>query len=221
MTRPVIESTRSIDRFSTRDERERRSAGSPMSGRPSAVWMPMFVPDHLEEAWDEVDLDVEILERPDEVEHLLVRVVREGDDDALDVQDLDHLRQLPEPAEERDVVEALGAVLGLVVDEADEVEPVFGVLAQLLRDQLPDVAGADDDRVLHVGEMAPGHAARDRPADRDGGDRESQKPSRRAKPGSALWVTVANAKKSQLPTVTRCRTPTRSSAVEWSVRSSS
>ena len=35
-----------VERFVTSafEERESRSAGSPMSGRPSAVWMPTFVP---------------------------------------------------------------------------------------------------------------------------------------------------------------------------------
>ena len=99
-------------------------------------------PDDLEEARDEVDLDVEVLEVADQVEHLLVRVVREGDDHALDIEDLHHLRELPETAEQGDVREARVAVLGLVVDEADEVEPVLGMLAQLLGDELADVAGA-------------------------------------------------------------------------------
>ena len=38
----------------------------------------------------------------------------------------------------------------LGVDEADEVDPVLGVLEQLARDELADVAGADDDGVLEV-----------------------------------------------------------------------
>ena len=42
--RPASESERSIVRFMTTEERDRRSAGSPISGRPSAVWIPTFVP---------------------------------------------------------------------------------------------------------------------------------------------------------------------------------
>ena len=113
-------------------------------------------------------------------------------------------------------------LLRVAVDEADEVEAVFGVLPELLRHELADVARADDDRVLDVGEMLPRDRARAiaRPAVMQM-IAKSQKPRSRAKPGSARWVTAAKAKKSQLPTVTRWRTPTRSSAVEWSVRSSS
>jgi hypothetical protein len=113
---------------------------------------PDVRPDHLEEARDEVDLDVEVLEGADQVEHLLVRVVREGDDHALDVEDLHHLRELLETAEQRDVREVLRPLLGVAVHEADEVEAIFGMLAELLRDELAHVARADDDRVL-TGEM--------------------------------------------------------------------
>ena len=41
------------------------------------------------------------------------------------------------------------------VDEADEVDAVLGVLQELPRRELPDVAGADDDRVLEVERAAP------------------------------------------------------------------
>ena len=43
------------------------------------------------------------------------------------------------------------ALARLVVDEADELEPVLGVLLDLARDELADMAGADDDRAHGVG----------------------------------------------------------------------
>ena len=49
----------------------------------------------------------------------------------------------------------------------------------------------------------------------------AQKVSRRWRLGSATSVNVTPRKSTQLPTVTRWNTLTRSSAVEWSVRSSS
>src|SRR6266852_5231655 len=54
------------------------------------------------------------------------------------------------------------------IDEADHVDPVLVVLRELLRDQLPDVAGADDDRVLDVADVAAGERAGRRAAERDG-----------------------------------------------------
>ena len=136
-------------------------------------------PDHLEEPGDEVDLDVEVLHGADEVEHLLVRVVREGDDDSLDVEDLHHLRKLLEAAEDGDIRQAVPARLGLSVHESDEVEAVLRVLAELLRDELADVAGPDDDGVLHVGEVTSGESAgqRARGGDPDDGEEpESEQP---------------------------------------------
>ena len=47
-------------------------------------------------------------------------------------------------AEDRQVAEALAALARMVVDEADHVDAVLGVLQQLARDPLADVAGADD-----------------------------------------------------------------------------
>ena len=129
-------------------------------------------PDDLEEPGDEVDLDVEVLERADQIEHGLVRVVREGDDDALDVEDLHHLRELLETAEQCDVSEVLRPLLGVAVHEADEVEAVLGMLAELLRDELAHVSRADDYRVLDVGEVLPRNPARDRSARRDADDGE-------------------------------------------------
>ena len=63
--------------------------------------------------------------------------------------------------------------LRLGVDEADEVDAVLGVLEQLARHELADVAGADDDRVLEVGDAAPAPEARaTERADGDEHDRE-------------------------------------------------
>ncbi len=75
---------------------------------------------------------------------------------------LDELRQLLGRAEHGQVAEALLALARVLVDEADHVDPVLGVLQQLARDLLPDVAGADDERVLDVGVRT----AAERPGDR-------------------------------------------------------
>ena len=132
----MIERTRSIVRFMKREDRDSRRAGSPISGRPSAVWMPTFVPITSKKRGTRSIWMSRSFMRADEVEHLLVRVVREGDDDSLDVEDLHHLRKLLEAAEDGDIRQTVPARLGLSVHESDEVEAVLRVLAELLRDEL-------------------------------------------------------------------------------------
>ena len=52
--------------------------------------------------------------------------------------------------------------LGFRVDEAEHVDPVLGVLANLLGHELADVARPDDDRVLEIGDRPPAERARER-----------------------------------------------------------
>ncbi len=66
------------------------------------------------------------------------------------------------------------AILRLGVDEADEVDPVLGMLQDLAAEQLADVAGADDDAVLNVREAQPRGRARGDAAERD--ERERERP---------------------------------------------
>ena len=162
---------RSVVRFTRRDDRDSRSGGSPMSGRPSTVWTSTRS-DELEESRHDIDLHVEVLEGAKPLECLLVRVVREGDDHALDVEEADHRREPLDTAEQRQVLETLSALLRLGVDEADQVDPVFGMDKELLREQLADVAGTDDDRVLDVGHVSPCKRSRHRAADADERDCE-------------------------------------------------
>ena len=61
---------------------------------------------------------------------------------------------------------------GLLVDEADDVDAVLGVLEQLLRHELPDMAGADDQGVLDVRVRSPTERPRNGPAERDEDDGE-------------------------------------------------
>ena len=76
-----------------------------MSGSPSIVWMPTLGAEDVEQPRDDVDLDVEILNRADQSQRLVVGVVREGDDHALDVEQLNELAQLLRATEQRQVVE--------------------------------------------------------------------------------------------------------------------
>ena len=93
-------------------------------------------------------------------ECLHVRVAREGDDHPLDVVVPDDLGQIGGLAEDRQVAEVLVALARVLVDEADHVDAVLGVVEQLPRDPLPDVARPDDQRVLRVGVGAAGRSPR-------------------------------------------------------------
>ena len=76
--------------------------------------------------------------------------LRERDDHALDVERFDDRGQLRDRAQHGELAETLAALARTVVDEADHVDAELGMLQQLARDPLADVAGADDDRVLDV-----------------------------------------------------------------------
>ena len=77
------------------------------------------------------------------------------------------------------------------------------MLQKLPPDELADIAGADDDRVLDVVDVAPAVRARDRSARGDKTRSPSaQKSSSFGGLGCATFVMYANAKKSQAQTVT-------------------
>ena len=65
------------------------------------------------------------------------------------------------------MLEILAPLLRRVVDEAEQIDPVLGMLEQLPRDQLTDVAGSDDDRVLEIAHMTSAVRARGRAPGRD------------------------------------------------------
>ena len=83
---------------------------------------------------------------------MLEGVIRKGDDHPLDVELAQDLRELGRRAEQRQPLQARHRLLRPVVDEADEVDAVLGVLQDLARDELAHLAGADNDRVLHIGD---------------------------------------------------------------------
>ena len=121
-------------------------------------------PEQLVQARDDVDLDVEIAQGSQDRRRVGVRLAREGDDHPLDLAVADKLRQLVERAEYPDVAEVCTQPQRLLVDQAEQAKPIFTVLTDLARDQLPDLAGADDDRVLDVGRRTQADAAREHPA---------------------------------------------------------
>ncbi len=67
-------------------------------------------PDHLEEARDDVDLHLEAVQIPDQLERLGRRLPRERDDHALDVVVQQDLGKLRRGSEDRQVADPLLAL---------------------------------------------------------------------------------------------------------------
>ncbi len=169
--KPQSANTRSTMRLSSFDERERSSGGRPISGMPSTVCTPTFGPTTSNRRGTMSTCTSYSLSSRISRSMSIVRVVRERDHDALDVEQLDEPREVVELAKQRDVLDADLRLARRGVDEPDDVDAVLPVLEHLLRDQLADVAGADDDRVLQVLDLPPAVAARQRTHDHDREDR--------------------------------------------------
>jgi len=111
--------------------------------------------DEVEEARNDVDLNLEIPDRPDELEQPPERILRERDDHPLDVELADDAVELRSRPEDRQLVaEIRVTLLRTVVDEAEELDAVLGMLLDPPRDELPDLARADNYRVLRIGGLA-------------------------------------------------------------------
>ena len=105
-------------------------------------------------------MHAKLFQRANQLDRLLVAVVREGDHDPLHVEQVHDRREPLGRTEQRDVFESGIRLLRLSVDEADEVDAVLGMLLELPRDLLADVTCADDDRVLDVLRAAVAEGAR-------------------------------------------------------------
>ena len=175
----------------------------------------------LEEPRDDVDLDVEVAERAHQCDPLDLRRSEKAITTRSTSSRLTSGTTSAVGPSNGTVREVVTPRARMVVDEADDVDAVLGMLAQLARDELTDVARADDDRVLDVHDAAPGGGPRDGAADDDQEDREDPEPGEllEGRGGHAGDPPPRNS--SHAPTVTRWNTPTRSSTVEWSARSSS
>ena len=126
----------------------------------------------LEQTRNEVDLDVEVAHRVDELELAAVRLVRERDDDALHVVAIDDRADLVGGPEHGDPGQIAAHRLRIVVDEADEAQPELRMLGDLPPEELADVARSDDERVLQEPRAPPCDRASDRPRAEHAGDRD-------------------------------------------------
>ena len=123
----------SSDRLTARAERLMCAAGRPTSWHALDAGDLGVRPDDVEEAGHDVDLDVELAQRTHDAEHVRRRLLREGDDHALDVEQGDELRKPVGRAQDAQVLDLGAARLRLRVDEAHQVDAVLGVLEDLAR----------------------------------------------------------------------------------------
>ena len=156
--------------------RRSRDAGRPGGGQSQQLETFHVVDgnhgaDSLEESRNEIDVDVEVAEAVDETELVLVPIVGERDDDALDVVLADETRDVVGRAEDGDAVEIGPHALGIGVDEPDEPDAELGVLAELAAKKLTDVSGPDDQGVLDVARRASRKCSSRCAGEREGHDR--------------------------------------------------
>ncbi len=128
------------------------------------------VGDLLEQPRHDHDLDAQPATAADHAEQDRVRRGREGDDDLFDVVALDDLLEVPARAEHAQAL-LVGVVdQRVLVEEADRSQAELRPLAQPSGDQVPDAAGADDQRVEAGLAAAQRTAAIERDADAAGAE---------------------------------------------------
>ena len=183
--RPTVVRTKSIDRFKRRDDRESRRGGRLTRGTPS--------------------IDVNAL-RPGRPTRRAAERCRSGRRDpsgfgpVRECFSCDSLEKATMTrstsssrtiagsrsvaAKQRKMRQVVASLFRLSIDEADEVDAVLRMLKKLLRDQLTDIAGPDDHRVLQIRDVT----TRARPGDRapTGDERHCSRPEDQELRGS--WM---------------------------------
>ena len=171
----MLAQTTSIRRFSVRETAGVARGGQRDHREPLDCVHPDGRPEGLEQPGDDIDLDLEVMERMHRVEERGMGVVRERDDDAVDVVPSDDVGHVFDAAQQRDPVEVRSHLARRRVDEPHQLDSELRVLPDLAPDQLPDISGAHDDRVLNIG-RPPAH---DRPG--TGAGARDQTPARRSR----------------------------------------
>ena len=205
----------------TSAEPERRHAEQ---RQPLDVWTSRPGADHVEEPRHDLDLHVRrrssVSHESEQLRRDVVARTRRSTrstsscrDESRQLLGRPEHGQIAEPRRRRSV--------GSRVDEADDVDAVLGVLEELAGDELPDLAGADDDGVLEVARRVACRSPARRTNERDEPIATAQKSSEPTDVRVRQVRRRVNTKTSQEPTVTSTKTPMRSSAVEWSTCSSS
>ena len=110
----------------------------------------------LEEARHDVDLHAGVVAGAHHAQEVVVTRLGEGHDDAVDVLLGDDAMEVAQGADDGHVHVAVAVAPRLpVVEEADQLHAVLGVLADLGRQGVPHLAGADDEHALLEGRARP------------------------------------------------------------------
>ena len=160
-------------RFTASDDRLGPTGGSAHQREPLHRVDRRVRAHRLVQARHDVHLDVEDLDRLGELEHRGLRLAREREDHALDVEQAHEERQVLRRPEHADAGEVRRSrARGSASAKPTRLTPYSLVVEELARHELADVARADDERVLQVVDAPAAEAARRRPAHRDERDRE-------------------------------------------------
>ena len=132
--------TMSTSRFARSDVRDRRAGGTVTSGSPSIEMDVRSRPEELVEPRDDVDDHVPVPERADEQHGPARPLAGERHDHALDPVLDDQGVEVAQAAENGKMIHLGTPRSWILVDESDETHPVLGMLLNLARDELADVA---------------------------------------------------------------------------------
>ena len=135
------------------------------SGIPSTSGSLAPGPKHLEQPWHHVDVHVQSRERAHPRQHVADRFCLENATITRSHGELANDRcQVVDRADDRDTGDIGPPPLGRRVHEPDQLDAVLRVAQQFPRNELPDVAGPDDDSALSDAitsprERTPGHTS--------------------------------------------------------------
>ena len=208
--------TTSIARLNQRDVRVIRTDGRPISGRPSIEWMPAFGPTASNSRGTMSICTSSGRAARGRARASLVRLAGEGDDHPVDVELARRVagRSSGVPRIVRSSRSVRGS-FGFASTKPTTLMPYSGCCRILRRDQLADVAGADDHRVLLVRDAAADDAARNRRGSNVTIERRDR-PQHDDAPRSASGRTPPRRRSCRNAlTVKTWKTPIRSPTVEW------
>src|SRR5581483_3437589 len=141
-----------VERALQRPVEPRRLRGEEVDERQALEEMEVAErPERLEEPRDDVDVDAFLASGADELDETLVGLAGERDDDAVDLRLPEGLDEVARGSEDGHVLELGSDRTRLSVEEAHDAQTPLGMLDELPRDELADLARADDERPLGVG----------------------------------------------------------------------
>ena len=142
---------RSNARFVTRGETREPGNGKLEHRNPLDIDDADVRGDDLEVPRDDRDVHIAKPRSAHELQNVLVRRPREGEHDTGDSATEDRIEEIPLGAEDRHVRHICVQDNRIIVEEADDLDVVLRVAANLAGDRLPHLAGADDHRPLRLG----------------------------------------------------------------------